>query len=74
MTTPAQGGATGVVAHYREHYPGLVDVFVIDEVDAAEAPEMERIGATVRLLPTVMRTYGDRRALAEAILDAQLPA
>ena len=66
--------AAGVVVHYRERYPGLVDTFVLDEVDAAEVSALEASGAAIELLPTVMRTHDDRAALAEAIVDAHLPA
>jgi LPPG:FO 2-phospho-L-lactate transferase len=66
--------ASGVVGHYRQRYPGLVDSFVLDEIDAAEAPALEAAGANIELLPTVMRTYDDRQALAEAILEAHSPA
>ena len=66
--------AAGVVVHYRERYPGLVDTFVIDEADATEAPALEASGAAIELLPTVMRTYDDRQALAQAILEAHLPS
>lgn len=66
--------AAGVVVHYRETYPGLVDTFVVDEVDAADVSALEASGAAVELLPTVMRTHDDRRALAAAILDAHLTA
>jgi LPPG:FO 2-phospho-L-lactate transferase len=66
--------ASGVVGHYRQRYPGLVDSFVLDEIDAAEAPALEAVGANIELLPTVMRTYDDRQALAEAILEAHSPA
>ncbi len=65
--------AAGVVAHYREGYPGLVDVFVLDRTDADEAASAEATGAVVELLPTVMRNYADRQALAEAILTRHLP-
>jgi len=65
--------AAGVVAHYRERYPGLIDTFVLDECDAAEVPALEASGAAVELLPTIMRTYADRQALAEAILSHHLP-
>ncbi len=65
--------ASGVVVHYRERYPDLVDVFVLDETDAAEVPALEASGARIELLPTVMRSYDDRQALAQAILDAHLP-
>jgi LPPG:FO 2-phospho-L-lactate transferase len=66
--------ASGVVSHYREQYPSLVDVFVLDQTDAAEAAELERAGVEVARMQTVMRTAGDREALAAAILDAYLPA
>ena len=64
--------AAGVVAHYREHYAGLVDTFVLDEIDAAEVPALEATGAHIRLLPTVMRSHDDRCDLAQAILAAHL--
>jgi LPPG:FO 2-phospho-L-lactate transferase len=64
--------ATGVLAHYREHYPGLVDVFVIDRADAAEAPAIEAAGVAIEVLPTVMRSHRDRQVLAEAILAGHL--
>ncbi len=65
--------AAGVVEHYREEYPELVDVFVLDEVDAADAAALEASGAHIELLPTIMRTDADRQVLAEAILDSHLP-
>ena len=64
--------AAGVVAHYREAYPGLVNTFVLDEIDAAEVAALEAAGAAVELLPTIMRTHADRRDLASAIIDAHL--
>jgi len=64
--------AAGVVAHYREHYAGLVDTFVLDEIDAAEVPALEATGVHIRLLPTVMRSHDDRCDLAQAILAAHL--
>ncbi len=64
--------AGGVVEHYEQHYPELVDVFVLDEADAREAATL-RAHATIELRQTVMRTYADRRRLAEEILAAHLP-
>ncbi len=69
-----RASAGGVVAHYREAYPGLVDIFVIDERDAAEVPPLEAAGAHIELLPTIMRTHDDREVLARAILRSHLPA
>lgn len=49
-------------------YADLVDRFVLDEADAALAPDVERIGLEVRVLPTIMRSDADRAALASALL------
>jgi LPPG:FO 2-phospho-L-lactate transferase len=51
-------------------YAGLVDRFVLDEADASLAPQIEaETGMAVSVLPTVMRTDDDRRALAAALLE-----
>jgi LPPG:FO 2-phospho-L-lactate transferase len=49
-------------------YTGLVDRFVIDEADAALAPEIAALGIEPVVLPTVMRDDGDRAGLAAALL------
>jgi LPPG:FO 2-phospho-L-lactate transferase len=49
-------------------YEGLVDRFVLDEVDAGLADEAAAIGFEPVVLPTVMATDDDRRRLAEALL------
>jgi len=49
-------------------YAGLVDRFVIDEADAALAPQIAALGMEPVVLPTVMRDDGDRAGLAEALL------
>ena len=51
-------------------YAGLVDRFVIDEADASLAPQIAELGMAVDVLPTVMRTDDDRRALAAALLPS----
>jgi LPPG:FO 2-phospho-L-lactate transferase len=51
-------------------YAGLVDRFVLDEADAALTAKIEALGMAVDVLPTVMRTDDDRRALASALLPA----
>jgi LPPG:FO 2-phospho-L-lactate transferase len=66
--------ASGVVEHYRGHYPDLVDVFVLDVVDAGEADALLVAGVAVDLRDTVMRSAADRQRLAEAILEAHLPS
>ncbi len=47
-----------------------LDHFVIDEVDAALASEVEALGVTAVVLPTVMRGDADRAALAAALIEA----
>jgi LPPG:FO 2-phospho-L-lactate transferase len=49
-------------------YAGLVDRFVLDEVDAELAVEVASTGLEPWVLPTVMRSDDDRRRLAEALL------
>jgi LPPG:FO 2-phospho-L-lactate transferase len=49
-------------------YAGLVDRFVLDEVDAALAPAVAGLGMGATTLPTVMRTDADRAALASALM------
>jgi LPPG:FO 2-phospho-L-lactate transferase len=68
-----EASARGVVAHYRERYPGLVDTFVLDVTDAQEAEGLRAEGIGVTVLDTVMRTHDDRQRLAEEILAAHLP-
>lgn len=65
--------AGGVMDHYHRHYPGLVDAFVLDETDAAEAADRAADNGTISLLDTVMHTHADRQRLAEQILALHLP-
>jgi LPPG:FO 2-phospho-L-lactate transferase len=50
-------------------YEGLIGAFVIDEQDAALAPQVEALGMEVSVLPTVMRSDEDRAGLARALLE-----
>jgi LPPG:FO 2-phospho-L-lactate transferase len=63
-------GTAGVARHYARRYPGLVDLFVLDESDATEAEAVRQAGPQPLVLPTVMITDEDRRRLAEAIVRA----
>ncbi|MGH2418832.1 MAG: 2-phospho-L-lactate transferase CofD family protein, partial [Candidatus Limnocylindria bacterium] len=49
-------------------YAGLVDRFVLDEADAALAPQVGALGMAADVLPTVMRDDRDRAALAASLL------
>lgn len=57
--------ALGVVNHYGD----LLDGFIIDETDAASASAIAETGIAVREAQTIMKTMGDRTALAQVALD-----
>jgi LPPG:FO 2-phospho-L-lactate transferase len=50
-----------------EHYGGLLDAFVADEADFGTLPSLE---CPVTYAPTLMRTLGDKEALARVVLRA----
>lgn len=63
--------ALGVAGFYQ----GLIDGFVIDKRDEADAAAIEALGMSVHVTQTFMKTLHDREALAAATLDfaAALP-
>lgn len=64
-------GATAleVARHYCDHYPGLMDYFVIDETDATLAPAIRELGVGLAIAPTVMKNRVDKQELARFTLD-----
>jgi LPPG:FO 2-phospho-L-lactate transferase len=60
--------ALGVAQHYCEHYPGLLDYFVIDESDATLADAIASLGVEVAITATVMKSREDKQHLAQFIL------
>jgi LPPG:FO 2-phospho-L-lactate transferase len=56
--------ALGVARHYR----GLIDGLVLDQADAALAPEVEALGMRAAVLPTMMRDDRDRIRLARDVV------
>ena len=50
----------------ERHYESLVDAWIIDSEDAADAAGF---GRPVRVVPTLMRTGADKDALARAVLE-----
>ncbi len=68
-----RASAGGVVEHYQRHYPGLVDVFVLDATDTDEAETLRATGVSIDLRDTVMRTHADRERAATEIIVAHLP-
>jgi LPPG:FO 2-phospho-L-lactate transferase len=60
-------GASSAEAVAR-HYAGLIDVFVIDQCDAAARVAIEAQGVRVLVTNTIMQTDADRAALAAELL------
>ncbi|MBI3360946.1 MAG: 2-phospho-L-lactate transferase, partial [Chloroflexi bacterium] len=52
-----------------EHYRGLITGFVLDNVDAALAPEIESVELRVLVTDTVMKSDADRARLAREVVD-----
>ena len=50
-------------------YAGTVSGFIMDEIDAARAPEVDALGLNVRTAQSIMRTDPDRESLARACLE-----
>ncbi len=55
----------GVAQHYHE----LLDGYVIDDIDAHHASEIEALGIRIRNAPSIMRTIEDKVALAKVCVD-----
>ena len=72
MLSRLGGGTTA--AHVAGCYPGLIDVLVIDESDAADAAAVEALGITPVVTHTLMSDAEAARRLAETALDAALVA
>ena len=64
----AELGAETSALGIARHYGGRIDGLVIDEVDAALAPDIEALGTSVHVVPTVMRSEEDSRMLARETL------
>jgi LPPG:FO 2-phospho-L-lactate transferase len=67
-----EASALGVARHYASRYPGLLDVLVVDELDAEASPAIEALGIRAVVAQTIMRADTDRRALAAAVIDAAI--
>ena len=57
-------GATAIA----QHYAGLIDGFVIDEADRAEAAAIAATGVAVEVTATMMTAREEKQALARAVL------
>jgi LPPG:FO 2-phospho-L-lactate transferase len=57
-------------AHVAGCYRDLIDVLVLDEVDAEGAADLERVGVRPLVGQTLMRDDATRKALAETVVGA----
>jgi LPPG:FO 2-phospho-L-lactate transferase len=60
--------SVGIARHYAGVYSGLIDTLVIDEADAALAPEIERSGIRPLVTKTLIAAADSRRRLAEELV------
>ncbi|MGH2467652.1 MAG: 2-phospho-L-lactate transferase [Candidatus Limnocylindrales bacterium] len=75
VTLGGEASALGVARHYAEQFPGLVDGWLIDTVDGAQAPAIEALDLRVRATGTLMASDDDRRRVAAEVLTlATAPA
>lgn len=65
----AELGIPATAAAVARHYAGFIDALVIDEVDRAQANEIEDLGMRVLVTRTIMRSLEDRAALANDCLN-----
>ena len=61
--------AAGVARHYATTWPGLLDVLLIDDVDAAEAAAIQQTGIRPHVTGTLIGPEKERRRLAQEILE-----
>ena len=58
------------VTSIARHYRGLIDQLVVDDADRERVAQIEALGMTAVVAPSVMRSHIDRVTLAEATLAA----
>jgi LPPG:FO 2-phospho-L-lactate transferase len=61
--------AAGIAKHYARAWPGLLDVLVIDSVDAPEADAVNATGVRAHVTGTLIGAQKERRRLAQEILE-----
>ena len=53
-----------------QHYKGVIDGLIIDEIDRHLLPEIHALGLKAMALPTIMKNDDDRISLARAVVKA----
>ena len=67
----AQGYAVSI-AGVADFYHDFLDLLVVDSEDAPAAEELRKTSMRVHCVPTIMRKYDDRIALAKSVLAAAM--
>ena len=65
----ADPSAAGIARYYTDTWPELLDVLVIDDVDAAEAASVQATGLRAHVTGTLIGAENERRRLAQEILE-----
>ena len=65
----AQQGHEATALGVAKLYADFTGTFVIDPVDRTQAPAISALGMKVAIVPTVMKTRGQKRKLARALLE-----
>ncbi len=65
----SEPSSAGVARHYATSWPDLLDVLVIDDVDAAEAGAVAATGIRPYVTGTLIGAEKERRRLAQEILE-----
>jgi LPPG:FO 2-phospho-L-lactate transferase len=55
--------------HIAEHYQGIIDGLVLDHADSDQHEQVAALGIEVFVTNTVMNSFGDRRRLAQEVLQ-----
>jgi LPPG:FO 2-phospho-L-lactate transferase len=64
-----EASSAGVARNYSRTWPGLLDVLVIDDVDAADARAVQAAGIRAHVTGTLIGAEKERRRLAQEILE-----
>jgi len=62
-------GFEASAVNVARHYGDLLSGFVLDEVDAALQPEVQRLGITGRAMPSLMPGIQERIEVARRVMD-----
>lgn len=64
----AELGMPASALEVARHYTGLIDGFVLDDIDAVQREEIDKLGLAVHVTNTVMHSLEDRVALARNVI------